>query len=201
LRKTQKFNAVALYGTAAVTFASMLTLMFFVKSTVVDDTKILEAATVNRVITKQVKEEPIEPMQLYRVDEVIEISKKDRNCILRNIFHEARGEPFEGKIAVAQVTFNRLSDGRWGKTLCSVVFARSQFSWTLDRVKRNAKPGGPAWQESKLALEQYLAGTRVVNLERSTHFHATWMERKPGWAHKKENLTTIGQHTFYASLR
>lgn len=145
--------------------------------------------------------EELDPPIFYRVVEDIELSKKDRDCILRNIFHEARGEPIEGKLAVAQVTFNRLRDGRWGKTICRVVFAKSQFSWTLDPKKRDAKPGGPMWRESKEVLEMYLSGVRVAGLDNSTHFHATWMERKPGWAHKKRELTTIGQHTFYASLR
>lgn len=143
----------------------------------------------------------LEPTLLYRSNRKITLTAKDRDCILRNIFHEARGESVIGKLAVAQVTFNRLRDGRWGKTICEVVFAKSQFSWTLDKKKRHANPGGPMWQQTKEVLEMYLDGIRVEGLNNSTHFHATWMERKPGWAHKKRELVTIGQHTFYASLR
>jgi spore germination cell wall hydrolase CwlJ-like protein len=143
----------------------------------------------------------LEPSVLYHSTRKINLSQRDRDCILRNIFHEARGEPILGKLAVAQVTFNRLNSGRWGNTICKVVFAKSQFSWTLDKKKRHSKPGGPMWKQTKEVLEMYLAGTRLVELQNSTHFHATWMERKPGWAYKKQELTTIGQHTFYASLR
>jgi hypothetical protein len=34
-------------------------------------------------------------------------------CLTRNIYHEAAGEPFEGKVGVAQVTLNRLESGRF----------------------------------------------------------------------------------------
>lgn len=138
---------------------------------------------------------------LYQTDHRISISDSDRECVEKNIFHESRGEPLEGKIAVAQVTFNRLNDGRWGQSLCDVVFAKSQFSWTLNSAKRNQAPVGPQWEESKQALKNYLSGVRVTNLERGTHFHAIWIDHPPAWASKKQELAKIGQHVFYASLR
>ena len=33
--------------------------------------------------------------------------QKQLDCLARNIYHEAGYEPFEGKVAVAQVTINR----------------------------------------------------------------------------------------------
>jgi spore germination cell wall hydrolase CwlJ-like protein len=43
----------------------------------------------------------------------------------RNIFYEAGSEPTEGKIAVGVVTLNRAQDGRFGKSVCDVVKART----------------------------------------------------------------------------
>lgn len=141
------------------------------------------------------------PSLLYRVDDVITITDRERDCVVKNIFYESGGESLEGKIAVAQVTFNRLRDGRWGKSLCSVVYANSQFSWTVSHAKRNQPVVGSHWEESKQALADYLSGVRVTNLDRGTHFHATWLERRPEWATKKQELAKIGGHVFYASLR
>jgi spore germination cell wall hydrolase CwlJ-like protein len=53
------------------------------------------------------------------------LSDKDVECMARNIFYEAGGEPTEGKIAVGVVTLNRAQDGRFGRTVCDVVKART----------------------------------------------------------------------------
>lgn len=53
------------------------------------------------------------------------LSDKDIECMARNIFYEAGGESTEGKIAVGVVTLNRAQDGRFGKTVCDVVKART----------------------------------------------------------------------------
>jgi len=53
------------------------------------------------------------------------LSDRDVECMARNIFYEAGGEPTEGKIAVGVVTLNRAQDGRFGRTVCDVVKART----------------------------------------------------------------------------
>ena len=53
------------------------------------------------------------------------LSDKDIECMAKNIFYEAGAEPTEGKIAVGIVTLNRTQDGRFGKSVCDVVKART----------------------------------------------------------------------------
>ena len=53
------------------------------------------------------------------------LSDKDIECMARNIFYEAGSEPTEGKIAVGIVTLNRTQDGRFGRSVCEVVKART----------------------------------------------------------------------------
>lgn len=64
------------------------------------------------------------------------LSDKDIECMARNIFYEAGGESTEGKIAVGVVTLNRTQDGRFGKTVCDVVKARTVVVKSRE-VKRN----------------------------------------------------------------
>ena len=124
-------------------------------------------------------------------------TKADEDCLARNIFYEAGIEPQLGKFAVAQVTLNRLREGHWGKDICKVVYAKAQFSWTLDRKKRNAVPRGPLWEESKDVAHQVLArGYRVAGLEDSTYYHANYI-REPVWARTVVKIQHIGQHIFY----
>jgi hypothetical protein len=62
---------------------------------------------------------------------------KQLECLTRNIYYEAASEPFEGKVAVAQVTLNRVESGNFANTVCGVVYEKNvvyqkvicQFSW------------------------------------------------------------------------
>lgn len=62
----------------------------------------------------------------------INISSKDVDCLAKNIYYEAGAEPEEGKVAVAMVTINRVRDGRFGKTICSVVDQRTVRVKTIE---------------------------------------------------------------------
>lgn len=139
------------------------------------------------------------PIHLYRTLDRITLDKKNLECLAKNIYHEAGVESLEGKLAVAQVTFNRVNRGRWGGTVCQVVYAKSQFSWTLDKNKVKEKPAGRLWEASVAAAQQYLDGYRVNNLLDSTHYHTDWIET-PRWARQHRPVQRIGSHLFYASL-
>lgn len=130
----------------------------------------------------------------------ITLSSSEFTCLARNIYFESGIEPLEGKIAVAQVTFNRLHSGRWGKTVCEVVMAKKQFSWTANKTRLSERPSGALWDSSVAAAQQYLSGTRIYNLDRSTHYHADWID-SPRWTQNVARIKQIGQHIFYADLR
>ena len=42
-------------------------------------------------------------------------------CLAMNVYHEAKNQPFEGQVAVAQVVINRVRDERFPNTICEVV--------------------------------------------------------------------------------
>lgn len=130
--------------------------------------------------------------------EVLHLSKKERNCLLRNVYYEAGIEPFSGKIAIAQVTLKRLKEGRWGKTFCEVVHARSQFSWTKRR--KHETPKGLLWEETKKAVELFEAGLRLNDIKEALFYHADWIE-EPYWVDKEFKVAQIGQHVFYKDAK
>lgn len=124
-------------------------------------------------------------------------------CLTRNIYWEAAGEPFEGKVAVAQVTMNRLRDGRFGDNVCKVVHQRNvvyqsvvcQFTWTCQNNHKIKPIHAAAWQESELVAKKVmLENFKLPSLERALYFHADHIN--PNW--KKPQLTKIGKHIFYA---
>lgn len=133
---------------------------------------------------------------IYQVPQRIALKRKDFHCLARNIYHEAQGEPVVGKLAVAQITLNRLQAGLWGSSVCKVVYAPAQFSWTDQPRKRHAKPQGPEWEESVQVAKDFLGGQRVRRLEASTHFHSQSI-RAPGWTRQMRVAQQVGQHIFF----
>jgi len=55
-------------------------------------------------------------------------------CLAATIYHESRGEIFQGQVAVAQVVLNRMRSPRWPDDACQVVKASRQFSWYQDSL-------------------------------------------------------------------
>jgi len=124
----------------------------------------------------------------------VKASAKDIECLARNIYHEARGESLEGQLAVAQVTLNRVQSPRYHSSVCGVVYAHRQFSWTLDKHKRvrDAKAWRAALDISRAVL------TKSIDLSEfsATHFHTTAI--KPYWTKTKTRVAVIGNHVFYS---
>jgi hypothetical protein len=143
-----------------------------------------------------VMRDPSPGIILHVSSEKIAISEADRRCLIRNVFYESGGESYEGKIAVAQVTWNRVRSGAWGKTVCQVVHAPHQFSWTRDTVKRNRPLSGVQVAAVQEAVDDFLNGIRVSKLDYSMHFHATHV--RPTWATADARVKRIGGHVFYA---
>lgn len=120
-------------------------------------------------------------------------SAEDIRCLAKNIYYEARGEPFSGQVAVAQVTVNRLNNGSFGNTICEVVYAKDQFSWTNNKKRKVSD--NKAWLASIELASAVLNNTVLLPDLKALYFHATHV--KPKWAKHKEKLTTIGKHIFY----
>ena len=127
---------------------------------------------------------------------------KQLECLAKNIYWEAATEPFEGKVAVAQVTLNRVESGRFGKDVCAVVYQKNviyekiicQFSWVCEN-NHKIKPVYPKnYAESEeVAKKVYFEKFRLPSLNDALYYHATYV--RPGW--KKEKIAQIGQHIFY----
>ena len=149
-------------------------------------------------IKKDVAE--VQKVVLYKSTEKLAVSDNDMECLAKNIFHEAGVEGRDGKIAVAQVTLNRVKSGRWGKSICDVVYSKAQFSWTLQKKKRNAAPKGRLWRESIVAAHEVIyGGERIRGLEDSGFYHTDYI-KQPDWAKTKKVVISVGQHIFYQGV-
>lgn len=126
--------------------------------------------------------------------EIVKTKPQDVECLAKNIYHEARGEPFQGQVAVALVTVNRVASGLFQNTVCQVVYANKQFSWTSDRNKRVKDQ--KAWA-SAVKIATAVLSRRVYEPDfTAVYFHASHVA--PLWAKTKTIITKIGNHIFYA---
>ena len=115
------------------------------------------------------------------------------------VFQEAEGEPYEGKVAVAEVILNRtrkkyMSDG----TVAGTVLRRLQFSgmnsdsanrirsFKIDSDNHIVQDCIRAWSEAKAGSE--LAGG-------SLHYYNPRLA-SPSWAINAPVLARIGNHVF-----
>lgn len=131
-----------------------------------------------------------------QTSEQVAFNQKDEDCLAKNIYYEAGIESEHGKYAVAQVTLNRLKSGKWGNTVCSVVYSKAQFSWTLK--KKLEKPSGRAWEDSQWIAHRVLGGDRVQPLKEAMYYHADYVS--PKWKKSVVKLQQVGQHIFYTKI-
>jgi N-acetylmuramoyl-L-alanine amidase len=144
-------------------------------------------ATLFMVNTGPVDTSPPEVSQEH-IREILDF--KQVRCLAHNIFYESNGEPLAGQLAVAQITLNRARDS--GKSLCSVVYEKKQFSWT-EKLPR--KLGRPSEEAYNLAQEVLLKGYADRELENAYFFHTK--DVKPYWRKKFKFIKTIGNHKIY----
>jgi spore germination cell wall hydrolase CwlJ-like protein len=157
---------------------------------------LLALLLIRQEVRMDILEEKID--DIIHVKEQVKYNKNDLDCLTRNIYYEARGEDHRGQMAVAHVTINRLKTGHWGNSICKVVYARSQFSWTL--AKKLPRPDSKIWAESEEVARKVLAGHRVRGLTKSLYYHAISI-RDPKWADPRHEAGQIGNHIFYNRAR
>lgn len=82
-------------------------------------------------------------------------------CLTLAVFHEARSEPVEAQVAVAQVALNRSRDKDFPKTVCEVVYAPRAFSWTSSHKKKQLKESSIV---DPIEHKAYLKAKRIAKM-------------------------------------
>jgi spore germination cell wall hydrolase CwlJ-like protein len=112
------------------------------------------------------------------------LSVSQLKCLADNVYHEGRGEPWKGQIAIARVTLNRAGAL---SNICTTVYKPHQFSWTKKPEKIRDKV---AYATAELA-----AKTALMYEHPATHYHA--LHVAPKWASRLKYIETINNHKFY----
>lgn len=117
-----------------------------------------------------------------------ELSAADLKMLQRVVYGEARGEPYEGQVAVAAVVLNRINDPLFPDTVSGVVFQPGAFTAVAD---------GQIWLDpddrAKQAVLDALSGWDPSG-EALYYFNPRTATSK--WIWTRPQIKQIGEHIF-----
>ena len=142
------------------------------------------------------------------------VDEKEVMCMAKNIFFEAAIESTAGKLAVAQVTLNRVNSKYYPNTVCEVVYEgphyttsnglqlpvrdRCQFSWYCDGKGDEPRIESRLWIDTQeLAKYVLLRQDELPDItDGALNYHADYIAA-PRWAGRKHKTAKIDTHIFY----
>jgi spore germination cell wall hydrolase CwlJ-like protein len=168
----------------------------------------LTAPTINNKIPTTLLDIPNRHRDYNKSADLVLTDPQELECMTMNIYFEAALESTAGKLAVAQVTLNRVKSNHYPNTVCSVVKQgrhhesgfpvrdRCQFSWYCDG-KHDTPSMGKMWGESQKVAIYVLENAKLLDItDGATHYHADYIEN-PRWAIARHKTMQIDTHIFY----
>lgn len=112
----------------------------------------------------------------------------DVNLLARLIHGEARGEPYEGKVAVGAVVLNRTRDPRFPKTLAGVIYQPGAFDAVYDG-QINLAPDASSLSAAQDAMNGWDPSYGCVYYYNPNTATSSWI-----WS--RQIVVQIGEHNF-----
>ena len=126
----------------------------------------------------------------------LRVTEEEVYCLALNDYYEARGEPIQGRVAVAYVVLNRVS--KTNTTICETVTLTNgrhcAFSWACDRYPIREEV---SWRESLGFATKFLRTYKQIQDPTSGAVHYHEQSILPYWAKDYEFNVVIGDHVFY----
>ncbi|QPC46494.1 cell wall hydrolase [Mangrovibacillus cuniculi] len=116
------------------------------------------------------------------------VSAEERDLLSRLVHAEAKGEPYEGKVAVATVVLNRVNSSQFPNTIKEVINQSNAFT-----PVQNGSINKPADQEAKKAVDEAITFGGQGN---GSLFFYNPDTATSDWIFSREVITKIGNHNF-----
>ena len=109
----------------------------------------------------------------------------DVACYATAVYHEVNTRSLEEKVGVINVIRNRLRSGRWGYSVCSVVYANNQFA-VQDETHHPVDER--AYLETKLLVINTIVHHKYTNpVADALYFHDDSIPPKKEWLKGKKH--------------
>ena len=115
-------------------------------------------------------------------------NSNDLNLLSRVVYGEARGEPYEGQVAVAAVCLNRVKSSSFPNTLAGVVYQSGAFDAVADG-QINLTPNSTARKAAQDALNGWDPSYGAIY-----YFNPATATNKWNWS--RPMTVTIGNHRY-----
>jgi N-acetylmuramoyl-L-alanine amidase len=125
---------------------------------------------------------------IEKKDNSLTISNKDKNLLARLVHAEAKGEPYDGKVAVATVVLNRVEHKQFPDTIKDVIYEKNAFEPVM-----NGSIDEPADKEAYKAVQEAL--TDQGNDDELLYFYNPETATSD-WILTRDVVKTIGNHAF-----
>ena len=121
------------------------------------------------------------------------LSKEQIECLSKVAYFESKGESDDGMLAVIHTTLNRVKDARFPKTICGVVYQKSQYSWVKHNPKVKEKE---QYERAKRLAQEAVEGKHKDWSRGALYFNS--LHKQP-----KGTMCTvrIGNHSFYKPVK
>jgi spore germination cell wall hydrolase CwlJ-like protein len=201
-------------GDVFIALLILATLFGLLKYTSTDETnpRTIEETTTIETSPTQPEKAAVEHVPSGSGDAEEAWSEQEHECLALNVYHESRSDSFAGRIAVADVTLNRVESQLFPSTICEVVKQANMrtnwkgnvvpvrgmchFSWFCDGLSDEPMEID-AYEEAQIIAEMSLRGGWRGISEGATHYHATYVT--PNWINDRGMVPVgrIGAHKFY----
>jgi N-acetylmuramoyl-L-alanine amidase len=115
-------------------------------------------------------------------------SNSNVNLLAHLVHGEARGEPYEGKVAVAAVVLNRTGDSRFPGTIAGVIYQPGAFDAVSDG-QFDLEPDTSAYNAARDALNGWDPSYGCIYYYNPSTATSSWIWSRP-------IIITIGKHNF-----
>ena len=115
-------------------------------------------------------------------------SEKHLDLLARCVYCEARGEPYEGQVAVAAVVLNRVADSRFPNTVPGVIYQLGAFDAVTDG-QINLTPNETAYNAARDALNGWDPTYGCIYYYNPATATSKWIWSRP-------IVVKIGKHNF-----
>lgn len=121
-----------------------------------------------------------------------DLSAEELLLLQKIVMAEAEGEPYEGKVAVANVVLNRLRSANFPDTITDVIYQKHQFSPVANGRLKRVKPN----KETIKSVNAALHGQKEVK-DDTYFFLSLKLAQDLTVHHSRTFVKKIGNHSFY----